>query len=283
MIGKSIRRLSLGKVPFCSAPYPARYFAQPQRYNSQLRLRNLCGVHLLTDDAYFGDPELLYAQIEAALESNATVVQLRLKYVDDREYVPFAERIRDLTNRYGATFIIDDRLDIADAVDADGVHVGEKDVSPEECRLILGPDKIIGVSTYGRGRAASIAMALSDEVRANYIGSNIVFPSITKPGDYTDETGGLDILADTVALADQMTADKIKSLAPTDAYTAYLHEHGLPVIAIGGVTADNAHKCTKRGARGLAVISGLLNVKSPDETGQRTLQMAKLLGNRINL
>jgi thiamine-phosphate diphosphorylase len=249
---------------------------------SGTKLKNLTGVHLLTDDAYFKDPELLYKQIESALESNVTCVQLRLKNVEDAIYLPFARRIRELTDRFGATYIIDDRLDIAQAVDADGVHVGEKDISPETCRATLGPRKIVGVSTYGRPER--IALALSAGVQANYIGSNCVYPSTTKPKSYSAQGGGLDILKNTVEVTNRMVAERIAEEGDAEEwYTTYLREHGMPVIAIGGVNADNANECLDLGAHGLATISGLLSVDNATETGKLALSMTSTHASKVKI
>ena len=120
----------------------------------------LDGLHVVTDDA-FADAHML-GKLEAAIDGGACAVQLRLKHVPAEEYVGWAWQVKALCLRRGVAFIIDDRVDVALAVDADGVHVGRGDMPAAIARRLLGPHKIVGVSTYGS--RAEVAAALRPEV-----------------------------------------------------------------------------------------------------------------------
>jgi len=182
-------------------------------------------LYLVTDRRWLGGKSLESA-VEEAIQGGATVVQLREKDISSREYLEIAKRVKEVTDRYRIPLIINDRIDIAFACDADGVHLGADDLPVPVARMLLGQGKIIGAS------ANSLVDALSmEEQGADYLGVGAIFPTGTK----TD--------ADRVTLAE--LAD-IKAAVK------------IPVIAIGGIDAENASQVIKTGADGAAIVSAIM-------------------------
>lgn len=136
----------------------------------------LKGLYVLTD-ATLTPTETMLEQVERVLKSGVSVIQYRDKYATDEEAEKQCIRLQALCDYYEAVFIIDDRLDIAHRINADGLHVGEDDVSYEEARALLGADKIIGVSCYGNIERAQKYANLG----ADYVAFGSFFPSPTKP------------------------------------------------------------------------------------------------------
>ena len=136
----------------------------------------LKGLYVLTD-ATLTPTETMLEQVERVLKSGVSVIQYRDKYASEEEAEKQCIRLQALCDYYEAIFIIDDRLDIAYRINADGLHVGEDDVSYEEARALLGEDKIIGVSCYGDIERAKKYANLG----ADYVAFGSFFPSPTKP------------------------------------------------------------------------------------------------------
>ncbi len=187
------------------------------------------GLYVITDETLtpYGEIE---ACLRPALENGARLVQLRDKSRDDESLLQTALTIKTLCEEYDATFIINDRVDLANEVDADGLHIGRDDEEFDLARRILGKKKIIGVSCYG-----DIFRAKEFEHRgADYVAFGAFFTSATKPDAPT---------INTTLLADAKRMLKI------------------PVCAIGGITAENAPTLLEKGADMLAVISDVWKAK----------------------
>ena len=167
----------------------------------------LKGIYVLTD-AYLTPKESILTQMERVLKTGVSVIQFRDKYASDEEAESTCRALQALCNRYNALFIIDDRLALAKKIDADGLHVGEDDVSFEEARAVLGEDKIIGVSCYGDIKRAQKYEALG----ANYVAFGSFFASPTKPNS------------------------KIVPLNILEEAKQVLH---VPICAIGGINVEN--------------------------------------------
>lgn len=168
--------------------------------------------------------------VELAIKGGVTVVQLREKNCSGRKFLEIAHEVKEITDAYEVPLIINDRLDIAMAVDADGVHLGQKDLPAAVARELLGPDKIIGVSAWN----AELALQAQKD-GADYIGAGDVFGTSTK--------------ADTHHVSLQELA-KIKRTVK------------IPVVAIGGVNMENAEKLKGTGIDGVAVISAVLAARN---------------------
>ena len=160
------------------------------------------------------------------LDGGAKLIQLRDKDASAREMLDAARECLALTRAAGATLIINDRVDVAMITDADGVHLGQDDLSVEEARAMLGPDKIIGISTHS---FAQVEAALTTS--ANYIAIGPIFSTTTKVNP--DPVVGLELLRQ----ARQKTS--------------------LPLVAIGGVTLTTVPEVLAAGANSIAVISAL--------------------------
>lgn len=165
--------------------------------------------------------------VAQAIAGGATAVQLREKAASTREMVELALALRRVTREAGVALIIDDRVDVALAVDADGVHVGQDDMPAALARRLIGPERILGV-TAGTEEEARRAEADG----ADYLGCTAVFPTATKP-DHREPLGleGLERLVRAVRI---------------------------PVVAIGGIHAANAADVVARGAAGVAVVSAVM-------------------------
>lgn len=196
-------------------------------------------LYAVTDRSWLNG-ETLYEQVEKALKGGATFVQLREKELDEEEFLSEAKEMKELCRKYQVPFVINDNVEIALAMDADGVHVGQSDMEASDVRAKLGPDKIIGVS------AQTVEQALLAEKRgADYLGVGAVFPTGSK--------------ADAVEVSHE-TLRKI-----CDAVS-------IPVIAIGGIGKNNVMQLAGNGICGIAVISALF--AQPDiENAARELKM----------
>jgi len=199
-------------------------------------LKEALSLYLVTDDKYLEGKNILQ-MLNLATEGGVTAIQLRLKEKSDRELLALAKALRILTTEKGLLFIIDDRLDLALAAGADGVHLGKEDIPLEEARKIAGKELIIGVTVENEKEAKEAAMAGAD-----YLGTAAVFPTPTK--SYNAPPLGKDELQKIVAAVD------------------------IPVVAIGGINRENALGILETGVAGIAVISAILNAEDPREAAQ---------------
>lgn len=178
--------------------------------------------------------------VRAAIQGGATVVQYREKEATTRRMVEEAREMRELCQEMGVPFIVNDRVDVALAVDADGVHLGVDDMPVPIARRLLGPGKLIGFSpeTIEQARAA-------EAEGADYLGVGSVFGTSTKPD--AGPPIGLSGLRRVIAAV------------------------SIPVVGIGGITAQNAPQVIQAGAAGVAVISAVVGVEDV-ETAARQLR-----------
>ena len=181
-------------------------------------------LYAVTDRSWL-DGETLYAQVEKALKGGVTFVQLREKALDEQAFLEEAKEIQKLCEQYHVPFVINDNVEIAAQIGADGVHVGQSDMEAGDVREKLGPDKIIGVS------AQTVEQAVRAQERgADYLGVGAVFPTGSK--------------ADAV----EVSHETVRAI--TEAVD-------IPVIAIGGITKDNVSELSGTGICGIAVISAI--------------------------
>ena len=181
-------------------------------------------LYAVTDRSWLNG-QTLYEQVEQALEGGATFVQLREKELDEEHFLEEAREIKELCRKYNVPFVINDNVDIALAMDADGVHVGQSDMEAGEVRAKLGPDKIIGVS------AQTVEQALLAQSRgADYLGVGAVFPTGSK------------------ADASEVSHETLREICEAV---------DIPVIAIGGIGKGNVKELSGSGICGIAVISAI--------------------------
>lgn len=203
---------------------------QTNSWRGRARMINIdWSFYPILDKTTIGDKPLKDVAIQL-LEGGARVIQLRDKVSSLREFYQQALELRRLTKDFQVPLIINDRLDVALAVEADGLHLGQEDLPLRVARRLLGEEKIIGVSVRNLDQAQR-----AFEQGADYLGVGSIFPTSTKKDT---ETVGVELIK------------KIKESI------------NLPLIAIGGITLDNLDQIFQAGADGVAVISDLLKVKN---------------------
>lgn len=181
-------------------------------------------LYAVTDRSWTGT-ETLYDQVEKALKGGVTLVQLREKELPETEFEQEARVLLQLCHKYNVKLIINDNVELAARVHADGVHIGQSDMAIEKARAILGKDKIVGVTakTVSQAKAAEAA-------GADYLGSGAVFGSGTKKDAKPMEHARLQEICESVKI---------------------------PVVAIGGIDSSNILQLKGRKMAGVAVVSGL--------------------------
>lgn len=181
-------------------------------------------LYAVTDRAWLGDKTLSW-QVEESLKGGATMIQLREKHLDHEHFLKEAKEIKELCRKYQVPFLINDDVDLAVEVDADGVHVGQHDMEAGEVRKKIGPNRILGVS------AQTVEQALlAQQVGADYLGVGAVFPTGTK---------------------DDADAVSIQTLGEI------CHAVSIPVVAIGGIGQHNVMQLAGSGICGIAVVSAI--------------------------
>lgn len=186
-------------------------------------------LYAVTDRYWLGE-RTLHDVVKESLDGGVTFVQLREKHLDQAHFLEEAKDLKMLCKSYNVPFVINDNVDIALEMDADGVHVGQSDMEAGDVRAKLGPDKIIGVS------AQTVEQAVLAEKRgADYLGVGAVFPTNSKD-DATD-----------------VSYETLKAICQAVS---------IPVIAIGGITKDNVEELSGSGICGIAVISAIYGQKN---------------------
>lgn len=203
-------------------------------------------LYAVTDRHWLKD-ETLENQVEKALQGGATFLQLREKSLDDDIFFGRSKRDSKLCKKYQVPFVINDNVDIALAIDADGVHVGQSDMEALDVRKRLGPDKIIGVSAQNVQQAL-----LAQKHGADYLGVGAVFPTGSKDD------------------AEDVSFETLKAICQAV---------DIPVIAIGGITKENVSELKGSGICGIAVISAIFAQKdikaATKELKKRTMDMVQ--------
>lgn len=181
-------------------------------------------LYAVTDRSWLGD-HTLYEQVEEALKGGATFIQLREKELDDETFLAEAIEIQKLCRQYNVPFVINDNVEIAREMNADGVHVGQSDMEAGNVRAILGKDKILGVSVQ------TVAQAVLAEQRgADYLGVGAVFHTGSK------------------ADAEDVSHKTLQNICAAV---------NIPVVAIGGIGKHNVLELKGSGIDGIAVISAI--------------------------
>ena len=176
-------------------------------------------------DRHWLNGRTLYSVVKESLDGGVTFLQLREKELDEVHFLEEAKELQQLCREYQVPFIVNDNVDIAIAMDADGVHVGQSDMEAGDVRAKLGPDKIIGVSAQTVEQAV-----LAEKHGADYLGVGAVFPTGSKDD------------------ADDVSHETLKAICEAVS---------IPVIAIGGITQENVKELAGSGICGIAVISAI--------------------------
>lgn len=193
-------------------------------------------LYLVTDSTGMTEQEFL-SRTEQALQGGVTLLQIREKERSTREYIHLAAQVHELAKRYNVPLLVDDRVDVALAVDAEGVHVGQTDMPVDIARRLLGPDKIVGAT------AKTVPQALEAwQQGADYLGVGAIYPTTTKV---------VTVITSTETLADICAAVPI------------------PVNAIGGLNRDNLGVLKGTGIRGICVVSAIMKAADPKAAAQQ--------------
>lgn len=199
-------------------------------------------LYLCTDRGLMTSPTI-EDSVEQALKGGATVIQLREKDCSSREFYELALRVKAITRKYNAPLIINDRVDIALAVDADGVHVGQSDLPCAAVRAIMGPDKIVGVS------ASSLEEAVqAQKDGADYLGVGAMYATSTKDD------------------AEIVSMDELKAIRRTV---------DLPIVVIGGINARTIPNFKHMGIEGIAVVSAIVAQADVEGAARALLKLWK--------
>lgn len=181
-------------------------------------------LYAVTDRHWLGD-RTLYDVVRESLDGGVTFLQLREKNLDDESFFEEAVKLQEMARDYGVPFVVNDNVDIAVRMNADGVHVGQSDMEAGNVRALIGPDKILGVSAQTVEQAV-----LAEERGADYLGVGAVFPTGSKDD------------------AEDVSFETLKAICEAVS---------IPVVAIGGITAENTPKLAGSGICGIAVISAI--------------------------
>ena len=202
-------------------------------------------MYFITDSTNYSEEEFLY-RVEQALMGGITLLQLREKDKTTREYIDLANKVHTLTKKYNVPLIIDDRVDVALAIDAEGVHVGQSDMPVSTARKLMGDDKIVGATTK------TVPQALEAyEKGADYLGVGAIYPTTTKVK---------------TVLTSTETLGNICSAVP------------IPVNAIGGLNKDNIDVLKGIPIAGICVVSAIMKADDPKQAAVELQARAKELG-----
>ncbi|KEI01170.1 thiamine-phosphate synthase [Clostridium botulinum] len=198
-------------------------------------------LYLITDRSFL-DGRSLADCVENAIKGGTTLVQVREKNISTREFFNIAKEVQNVTSKYNIPLLINDRIDIALAINADGVHLGQSDMPIDIARKILGPTKIIGISAGNINEAKE-----AENNGADYVGLGAVFFTGTKRD--IDEPIGLKGL-------NEIT----KNI-------------NIPSVAIGGINRENAKSVLETGVNGISVISAILNKDNIKQAAEELLNI----------
>ena len=202
-------------------------------------------MYFVTDSTNYTEEEFLY-RVEQALKGGVTLLQLREKEKSTREYIELAEKVHTIAKRYNVPLIIDDRVDVALAIDAEGVHVGASDMPVATARKLMGDDKIVGAT------AKTVPWAMEAyEQGADYLGVGAIFPTTTK----------------------------VKTiLTSVDTLRDICNAVPLPANAIGGLNKDNIDVLKGIPIAGVCVVSAIMKAENPKAAAEQLKAKAHELG-----
>ena len=202
-------------------------------------------LYAVTDRCWLKEGERLLSVCEDVLANGATFLQIREKDLDAGSFEAEAASLKALCARYAVPYVVNDSVEIALAIGADGVHVGQSDIKGRDIRSLIGPDKILGIS------AGTVEEAIAAEkAGADYIGAGAVFGTSTKKN------------------ARNLTVEKLREIA---------NAVSIPVVAIGGISARNLMELRGSGVDGVAVVSAIFGADNPGKATAELLTLAKEL------
>ncbi|MCF6454327.1 thiamine phosphate synthase [Vibrio sp. MMG022] len=203
---------------------------------------NAYRLYLVTDDQQ--DLATLKRVVRKAVEGGVTMVQVREKHGDVRAFIERAQTVKDILKDTDVPLIINDRVDVALAVDADGVHLGQSDMPATIARELIGPNKILGLSIENEEQLAE-----ADSLPIDYIGLSAIFATPTKTN--TKKHWGVDGLK------------------------MALETTSLPIVAIGGINESNIPQLSATGVHGLALVSAICHAEDPKAASEYLLGLMR--------
>jgi thiamine-phosphate pyrophosphorylase len=202
-------------------------------------------LYFITDSTNYSEEEFLF-RVEEALKGGVTLLQLREKEKTTNEYVELAQKVHDITKKYNVPLIIDDRVDVALAVDAEGVHVGQSDMPVCLARKLMGDDKIVGATAKTVEQAKN-----AFEQGADYLGVGAIYPTTTKVK---------------TVLTSVETLEGICKNVP------------IPVNAIGGLNKENVDILKNIPISGICVVSAVMKAENPKIATQELIDRGSEIG-----
>lgn len=200
-------------------------------------------LYAVTDQSWLKDGQTLLSVCEDVLENGATFLQIREKDLDANAFEVEAAKLKDLCAQYKVPYVVNDSIEIALAIDADGVHVGQSDIKGRDIRSLMGPDRILGIS------AGTVEEAIAAEnAGADYIGVGAVFGTSTKMN------------------ARNLTVEKLREISSAVS---------IPVVAIGGINSKNLMTLSGTGVDGVAVVSAIFAAEDPGKATANLLELAR--------
>ena len=204
-------------------------------------IRKAMLLYAVTDQMWLKEGEALADVVESVLQNGATFLQIREKDLAQDDFEAEAEKLKTLCAQHSVPFVVNDSVEIALQCDADGVHVGQSDIKGRDIRSIIGPDKILGISAGTVDEAVA-----AEKAGADYIGVGAIFATSTKKN------------------ARSMTMERLKEIVSSVS---------IPVVAIGGISAQNILQLCGSGVDGVAVVSAIFAAENP---GKATADLLKL-------
>ena len=206
-------------------------------------IRKAMLLYAVTDQMWLKEGETLGDVVESVLQNGATFLQIREKDLAQDAFEAEAERLKTLCTQHEVPFVVNDSVEIALKIDADGVHVGQSDIKGRDIRSIIGPDKILGIS------AGTVEEAIAAEIAgADYIGVGAIFSTSTKKN------------------ARSMTMEQLKEIVSSVS---------IPVVAIGGISTENILQLRGSGVDGVAVVSAIFAAETPGKATANLLKLAE--------
>ena len=206
-------------------------------------IKNSMLLYAVTDRAWLKENEDLTSVCKSVIENGATFLQIREKDLDEGTFEQEAEALKKLCAQYHIPFVVNDSVEIALDIDADGVHVGQSDIKGRDIRSMIGNEKILGIS------AGTVEEAIAAEkAGADYIGVGAVFGTSTKRN------------------ARNLTVEKLKEISESVS---------IPVVAIGGIGVSNIMELVESGVDGVAVVSAIFAAENPGEATAKLLKLSK--------
>ena len=212
---------------------------------TQEQIRKAMLLYAVTDQSWLKEGETLLDVVKEVLKNGATFLQIREKDLSEADFEVEANKLQDICKEYQAPYVVNDNVEIALKIGADGVHVGQSDIKGRDLRAMIGEGKILGIS------AGTVEEAIAAEkAGADYIGVGAVFGTSTKKN------------------ARNMTMDRLKEI---------VEAVNIPVVAIGGINSQNISELSGSKVDGVAVVSAIFAAENPGEATKDLLAKTKKL------